>query len=81
MREIVDDAGKIVANVYLNCVRCGASDKAEAWQIRSDHAVAIGEQWDQAAEHMRRRREAMKQQDRRRVQITGLDDKKSSSRS
>jgi hypothetical protein len=27
--------------------------EAKAWQIRSDHVVAIGEQRDKAAEHMR----------------------------
>jgi hypothetical protein len=35
--------------------------KAEAWQIRGYHVIAIGQCWNEFPEHVRGRREAVEQ--------------------
>src|SRR5215472_1406632 len=46
--------------------------KAEARQVGCDQVVAISQRWNQIAEHMRRRGEAVEQQDGRRSFGAGL---------
>ena len=45
---------------------------AEAGQVRSNDVKPVGEQRDQLAKHVARGREAVQQQERRRVRCSGL---------
>jgi len=61
--EAVDRAGEPVeGGAALRCVGF-----AEAGQIGGDNVVAIGQQWDEIAEHVARAREAMQQQQPRSI--------------
>jgi hypothetical protein len=71
LSEVVDDAGDMI-----ECVREVAPRwhvrLAEARQVRRDDVEAIGQKRDEIPEHVAGAREAMKQQQRRRVDSGGL---------
>jgi len=45
---------------------------AESWIVRCDQTIAVGQQRDEIAEHMRGGRKSMQQEDRRQVRAAGL---------
>ena len=64
--EAVDDVGDVVERVGEVAARRHVR-LAEARQIGRDDVKAIGQQRDEIAEHVARAREAVKQQQRRRI--------------
>lgn len=53
LRKPIDDLGEVVECILENATfrRLGL---AEARQIRSNHAITIGEQWNEIAKHVAR---------------------------
>src|SRR5512142_230678 len=69
--ERVDQSGEVVERVAI-FVRAGLVAVSEAQIVRCDDAEFRRELRDKITEHMRRRREAMQQDDGRRVGRSGL---------
>jgi len=69
--ELVDDSGQVVKGV-LELIHSGGGAVAEAGVVGRDDAVLGRQRGDEIAEHVRRGREAVKQQDGGRVGGPGL---------
>ncbi len=69
--EAFDHPGKTIEAV-IEGLAPGRRRVAEAREIGGDDAVAIGQEWDQIAEHVRGGREAVQQEEDRRIARTRL---------
>ena len=74
--EAVDDLGDVVEGVGELAARRHVG-LAEAGQIGRDDVKAIGKKRDEVAEHVARAREAVQQQQRRRVRAARPRDRRS----
>lgn len=61
LREALDDRGQIVEGVVERATRRGLR-AAKAGQIRRDHAVTVGKQRDELAEHVAGCRKTVEQE-------------------
>ena len=71
LQEVVDDLRQVVEGIQEH-VRCRRGATAEPWIVRRQQMEPVGQTWNQLAEHHRRGRKPMQEDERRVLCVAGL---------